>query len=93
MQDVSRGKSHTILTLSETWLSGDVSNTQIEIQGYTLHRLDRLSHSGGTAVYIPSHMKAKHRKDLEICGIEIIWLELRFRLKRVATPGSRLPAT
>ena len=32
---------------------------------------------GSTAVYIPSHMKAKHR------GIEIIWLELRFRLKRV----------
>ena len=78
-----QGQSHTILTLSETWLSGDVSNTQIEIQGYTLHRLDRPSHGGGTAVYIPSHMKAKRRKDLEICGIEILWLELRFRLKRV----------
>ena len=59
-----------LLTLSETWLTGDVSNAQIEIQGYSLHRLDRLSHGGGTAVYIPSHMKAKRRKDLEICGIE-----------------------
>ena len=76
-----QGQSHTILTLSETWLSGDVLNTQIEIQGCTLHRLDRPSHGGGTAVYIPSHMKAKRRKDLEICGIEIIWLELCFRLK------------
>ena len=84
-----QGQSHTVLTLSETWLLGDVLNKQIEIQGATLHRLDRPSHGGGTAVYIPSHMKAKRRKDLEICEIEILWLELRFRLKS----GSRLPAT
>ena len=36
-----------VLTVSETWLNTSVTNKEIEIEGYKLHRLDRLHKKWG----------------------------------------------
>jgi hypothetical protein len=40
-----------LLTLSETWLSSDILDSEIDIVGYTLYRRDRKTRGGGVAVY------------------------------------------
>ena len=36
-----------IITISETWLNTTVTSAEIQIEGYKLHRLDRLHKGGG----------------------------------------------
>ena len=79
----SSQQASTILTLSETWLSEEISDASVAIEGYSIHRKDRTSHGGGVAAYVPSHLKIRRRIDLEVSEVEVLWLELRFRLRRV----------
>ena len=47
-------KNH-IITLSETWLNKSVKNTEVEIEGYEIFRLDRLGKRGGVCALIFVH--------------------------------------
>ena len=38
----------------ESWLSADISDSEISIQGYSVIRLDRNRHSGGVLIYVKS---------------------------------------
>ena len=40
-----------ILCIVETWLNEDISNEQLDIPGFTLHRKDRHHHGGGVLIY------------------------------------------
>ena len=54
-------------------------NTKIAIDGLKLVRLDRTERKGGGCVlYYKEHLKAVHRKDLSVPGIEAIWLQVKF---------------
>ena len=54
----------SILVISESWLKPDIPNSLIEIEGYTLHRMDRkilndrgfLKRGGGIIVYIKNSL-------------------------------------
>ena len=47
-----------IITLSETWLSGDVDSARIAIDGYGVLRNDRVGRGGGVAAYFRNDISA-----------------------------------
>lgn len=40
-----------ILVLSETWLKGDIKDSEVALNGFNINRIDRASRGGGVAVY------------------------------------------
>lgn len=54
-----------VLTISETWLNSTVTNGEIAIEDYKIHRLDRLyKKGGGVCAYIKKNVKATVLKEL-----------------------------
>ena len=74
-----------VITLTETWLSEYVSTDEIMFQNYQVpFRKDRITNSyDGVKVYVKDNIPCKRRLDLEIDGVECIWLELTLRNKTV----------
>ena len=71
-----------IFAVSETWLNEHISSECFSIPGYNqIIRLDREGRQGGGVAFFTSDsLVVKQRKDLEIPGFELLWIE--FRLKR-----------
>ena len=67
-----------ILAFSETWLNPSVSTTDLYIQSYREpERKDRIGDShGGVVLYVKNTLYYRRRADLELRGIECIWIEL-----------------
>ena len=71
-----------IIALSETWLYEEFPSDKISIKGYHQPvRLDRPSntqyHHGGVAIYVKDHLYCKHRPDLNVPGLESVWIETK----------------
>ena len=71
-----------LITLSESWLKPDRSDSEFEISGYRLFRKDRKGNNGGVAVYARNDLVVTRRDDLEVDSVEGLWLE-------IAMPKSR----
>ena len=68
-------------TFSETWLNPSIKDSELNIPGYTLVRLDRTGkRCGGTAINVRNNIPYKHRQDLSAENIESSWIEVN-RLK------------
>lgn len=65
-----------LLTLSETWLSSDIVDSEIDIVGYKLYRTDRKIRGRGVAVYVRDDICTIRRVDLESPDVEPIWLQV-----------------
>ena len=74
-----------ILAFTETWLSPTDDSDDLLLQSYNRpERKDRVGDShGGVILYIKEGIRYKRRKDLEIRGIESIWVELANKHKRI----------
>lgn len=48
----------SIITISETWLSTNISDSDISLNNYTLYRADRGSRGGGVATYVSSNLQS-----------------------------------
>ena len=58
-------KKVDVLAISQTWLNSTISNAEVEIQGYKIHRLDRKrKRGGGVCIYIRNNLKSKLLNDL-----------------------------
>ncbi|XP_053383663.1 uncharacterized protein LOC123535923 [Mercenaria mercenaria] len=70
---------------SETWLSDTIETGSITFENYSVpFRKDRVGDShGGVLVYVKTHIPAIRRYDLEVHGIECIWIELRVSNKKL----------
>ena len=70
-------KGISILGITESHLSNNVSDTEITIDGYKLYRKDRQSNhrGGGVLVYLADSLSALRREDLEKPELEAIWIE------------------
>ena len=67
-------KKYAILAISESWLNSSVKNAEVEIDGYSLSRLDRPRNmknefGGGVCAYMRKTLKSKVLKDLYILCI------------------------
>ena len=71
---------YDIITLSETWLNSQCTDVALSLPGYQLpFRRDRDDDSGygGVLAWVSDHVAAKRRHDLELPGLEALWLEIR----------------
>ena len=66
-----------------TWLSNNVSTDEILFPNYQRpFRKDRTNNSyGGVIIYVKETIPCKRRSDLEIDGVECIWLEIKLKAK------------
>lgn len=48
-----------IITISETWLHGGISDNQVNIDDYVIYRQDRGSNRGGVATYVSKNLTAE----------------------------------
>ena len=67
----------SILILSETWLDSSVDDGEVAFDGYRVMRKDRNRYGGGVLAFVPTFRKAIRRQDLELDGVDSLWLELR----------------
>jgi len=65
-----------VLSFSETWLDNTITDSEIEIQGYSIIRKDRDRGGGGVCMYIRNDIAFNIRNDLEIEGLEAIWADI-----------------
>ena len=50
-----------VVCIVETWLCSDITNNEIAIPEYTVHRLDRNRHGGGILIYCHCHLNIRDR--------------------------------
>ena len=64
------------IAITETWLNDSIFDFEVDIAGYTVHRLDRQNkrRGGGVAFYLSNGLKCTRRKDFEA-----IWIETRIQ--------------
>ena len=64
-----------ILGLSETWLTADILDNEISIQGYSILRRDRPNgkQGGGIVIYVREYLDIFVRNDSAVDDIEAIW--------------------
>lgn len=68
-----------IVTFTESWLHSNCADSLIEVQGYTLHRLDRqtktrhgaIKRGGGIVVYIREGISVVTWSDLDVSNVDI----------------------
>ena len=74
-----------ILAFTATWLSPMHNTDDLILQSYNkLERKDRVGDShGGVILYIKEGIHYKRREDLEIGGIESIWIEVANKHKHI----------
>ena len=74
-----------VLAFSETWLNASTETDDLLLESYgTPVRKDRIGDShGGLILYIKNGIYFKRRDDLEIRGIESLWIELSNNRKHI----------
>jgi hypothetical protein len=81
-----------VLIFSETWIDQSVSDHDISLPYYTPpFRSDRTRHGGGVAIYVKENIPVRRRADLEIVGLECVWLELNVGIHPVLIGGFYRP--
>ena len=48
-----------VICITETWLSGEISDNELSIVGYLLYRRDRDRHGGGALLYVSESIQVK----------------------------------
>ena len=71
-----------IAAISETHLDNKIDDNSVDIPGYTIFRKDRNRHGGGVALYIDNIIYSTRRLDLEINGLELVWVEYHLNSKK-----------
>ena len=83
-----------ILAFSETWLNHSVDTEDLFLESYHIpERKDREADNHvGVIIYVKECIYYKRRNDLEIQGLEAIWIEVANTHKHILF-GLFLPAT
>ncbi|CAB4043715.1 Hypothetical predicted protein, partial [Paramuricea clavata] len=73
---IFKDNSPAVIAITETWLDDSVADSEVEIYGYSLHRLDRCNkRGGGVALYLSDNLKYIRKSELED-GSEALWMQV-----------------
>jgi hypothetical protein len=73
-----------IICLSETWLKPIIKDSDIDINGYSIKRKDRLvTRAGGVGMYINDSIYNRRALEYELPNLELMWVELNIGNKSV----------
>ena len=80
-------KPFSLICLSETWLTEDIADSEVQLSGYSIIRRDRMNtgkdrRGGGVAIYVASELNTIRRPDLEHETLEHIVLEVRVEKRK-----------
>ena len=64
------------VSLNETWLTNNITDDEISIDGYDLFRCDRDGRGGGAAIYVRELFKATFVTELLSRELECVWVKL-----------------
>ena len=64
LRDIATQTRAAIIGVSEIWLDGTVTNSEIELEGYNIIRRDRDRHGGGVCTFIRNDIAFSERTDL-----------------------------
>ena len=71
-----------ILALSETTIDSSISDSEIEIQNYSIMRRDQTRKGGGVCLFVSNSLKPRRRTDLEVVSdrsqFEYVWIQVEF---------------
>ena len=83
VHDLITSGDFDVFSVSESWLNSSVKNSEINISGYRLVRLDRTGRSGaGVCAYVRDSLKVTILRDLTAIsadGFEQLWLSLQHK--------------
>ena len=80
---VCRDNCYDVVALTETHLSQDIDDNEINIENYTLFRIDRNRHGGGIAIYCRSELEPTLISSLNVQGIEIFWIQVTVQKNKI----------
>ncbi|MCG7868140.1 MAG: endonuclease/exonuclease/phosphatase family protein [Candidatus Thiodiazotropha taylori] len=85
--------AYDILVFSESWLKPEITDGQINIENFKPpFRNDRSGRiGGGVAIFVRDTITCKRRLDLEIRGLEAVWIEILINSKKVLLGGFYRP--
>ena len=74
-----------ILSFTETWLHPNIKTDDLHIQSFqNPERKDRIEDPhGGVMVYVKDNLNYMRRLDIELPGIECLWIEIILKHKRI----------
>ena len=83
--------SFDILALSETWLTSEISDSEISIKGYSIVRKDRQDSSkfcdGGVLIYVRDGIPFIRQTNFVDDNFECLWIEINRRFCKPLTHG------
>jgi hypothetical protein len=84
--------SNDIICISETWLKPQILDSDVDIEGFKIHRKDRLDTiSGGVGMYVNDFIPNKRVKEFELPGLEVMWVEIILGLKKILVGAGYRP--
>ena len=93
--DLVRGEAtaHDILIFTESWLKPTTNNNAIQIENFLPpYRTDRCDRPGGGVIaYVRDTLSCKRRTDLEVRGVEVLWLKVNIKTKTILVGGFYRP--
>ena len=77
LRDIKDNENYIFLAITETWLTDQIMDTEINLDGFIIHRQDRLERKhGGVALYVNETTVSKvvHGKSTKNCESLIVEL-------------------
>ena len=83
VQNVIAARGIHIMCIAETWLDDSVSDGELTIPHFCLHRRDRSEgRGGGVCMYIHESLSAVQLKTLESNALELMWMEIHGKKRK-----------
>ena len=70
-------ENYDILGVSETWLTQNILDEQIQIKNYKFVRLDRNTRGGGVGMYIKNNFNYEFLNSVQSEHLEQVWIKLK----------------
>ena len=89
----SEAEAFDIAVFSESWLKPDIPDDEVLFEHFLPpFRTDRTDRPGGVfVIYVRDSISCKRRPDLEVRGLEAVWMEVNIKRKKMLIGGFYRP--
>ena len=78
IQQIAELNNVSVICVTETWLSSNLTDSTVAIPGYNLFWKDRVTTiGGGVCIYLNSKIPCKRLEQCNENGVESLWISLR----------------
>ena len=89
----AESEAYDLIIISESWLKPEIRSDSISLTNFhSPFRRDRCDRpGGGVVIYVRDNIYCKRRSDLELQGLEAVWIELSIKSKKLFKGGCYRP--